>query len=121
FSSSSCCACILSVTVIIFLFTSRCPLTFNTPSLHDALPICRRRQLLDRPGDAAGQPPGEGQEHHQHKAEHEKPELADFPALLHEDRKSTRLNSSHVKISYADFCLKKKKYKTSYIVSLRSY
>src|SRR5690606_41184750 len=26
----------------------------------------------------------------------------------HEDRKSTRLNSSHVKISYAVFCLKKK-------------
>src|SRR5690606_39956440 len=31
------------------------------------------------------------------------------PALDHEDRKSTRLNSSHVKISYAVFCLKKKK------------
>src|SRR5690606_41986126 len=28
-----------------------------------------------------------------------------------EDRKSTRLNSSHVKISYAVFCLKKKKIK----------
>src|SRR5439155_6020854 len=27
------------------------------------------------------------------------------------DRKSTRLNSSHVAISYAVFCLKKKKYK----------
>src|SRR5699024_11852637 len=27
------------------------------------------------------------------------------------DRKSTRLNSSHVSISYADFCLKKKKVK----------
>src|SRR5690606_31557541 len=27
---------------------------------------------------------------------------------LQEDRKSTRLNSSHVKISYAVFCLKKK-------------
>src|SRR5690349_25073509 len=27
----------------------------------------------------------------------------------HEDRKSTRLNSSHVEISYAVFCLKKKK------------
>src|SRR5699024_12094948 len=27
------------------------------------------------------------------------------------DRKSTRLNSSHVSISYAVFCLKKKKYK----------
>src|SRR5690606_41517011 len=28
---------------------------------------------------------------------------------ISEDRKSTRLNSSHVKISYAVFCLKKKK------------
>src|SRR5690606_41543715 len=27
------------------------------------------------------------------------------------DRKSTRLNSSHVKNSYADFCLKKKKHR----------
>src|SRR5690606_41019130 len=33
-----------------------------------------------------------------------------FPALL--DRKSTRLNSSHVKISYAVFCLKKKNTQT---------
>src|SRR5438874_3235095 len=30
-------------------------------------------------------------------------------AILQEDRKSTRLNSSHVEISYAVFCLKKKK------------
>src|SRR5690349_22679207 len=30
-------------------------------------------------------------------------------AKEHEDRKSTRLNSSHVEISYAVFCLKKKK------------
>src|SRR5438874_8254437 len=29
------------------------------------------------------------------------------------DRKSTRLNSSHVEISYAVFCLKKKKKKTT--------
>src|SRR5437870_9753292 len=29
------------------------------------------------------------------------------------DRKSTRLNSSHVAISYAVFCLKKKKYKNN--------
>src|SRR5436309_7438143 len=42
-------------------------------------------------------------------------ELADEAAVLarfpgdKEDRKSTRLNSSHVKISYAVFCLKKKK------------
>src|SRR5215475_6729636 len=34
----------------------------------------------------------------------------DLPAALPgRDRKSTRLNSSHVKISYAVFCLKKKK------------
>src|SRR5690554_7061498 len=32
-------------------------------------------------------------------------------ALLEGDRKSTRLNSSHVRISYAVFCLKKKKKK----------
>src|SRR5436309_14427715 len=31
------------------------------------------------------------------------------PFWLVKDRKSTRLNSSHVKISYAVFCLKKKK------------
>src|SRR5256885_7319720 len=39
-----------------------------------------------------------------------------FPAAHrvpgHQDRKSTRLNSSHLVISYAVFCLKKKKKKT---------
>src|SRR5690625_6132465 len=35
----------------------------------------------------------------------------EFQAAL--DRKSTRLNSSHVAISYAVFCLKKKKHSTS--------
>src|SRR5690606_40353094 len=35
--------------------------------------------------------------------------LAGVHALFEGDRKSTRLNSSHVKISYAVFCLKKKK------------
>src|SRR5690606_27214192 len=33
---------------------------------------------------------------------------SDVYAILAGDRKSTRLNSSHVKISYAVFCLKKK-------------
>src|SRR3989442_9315537 len=36
------------------------------------------------------------------------------------DRKSTRLNSSHVRISYAVFCLKKKK-KTLHITTQTSY
>src|SRR2546426_4881313 len=35
-----------------------------------------------------------------------------FPRIA--DRKSTRLNSSHLVISYAVFCLKKKKKKTQY-------
>src|SRR5699024_12224966 len=34
--------------------------------------------------------------------------------FLFRDRKSTRLNSSHVSISYAVFCLKKKKYSKSF-------
>src|SRR5690554_7403980 len=33
------------------------------------------------------------------------------PGFVCQDRKSTRLNSSHVRISYAVFCLKKKKNK----------
>src|SRR5436305_11058288 len=37
------------------------------------------------------------------------PEVKQILATL--DRKSTRLNSSHVRISYAVFCLKKKKNK----------
>src|SRR5436309_7960203 len=37
-----------------------------------------------------------------HRADHQ------GPAEGEEDRKSTRLNSTHVKISYAVFCLKKK-------------
>src|SRR5690554_7677774 len=35
----------------------------------------------------------------------------------HVDRKSTRLNSSHVRISYAVFCLKKKKNNKEYTTS----
>src|SRR4051794_41347149 len=35
------------------------------------------------------------------------------------DRKSTRLNSSHPSISYAVFCLKKKKKKTKHVLSVK--
>src|SRR5690606_26886804 len=42
-------------------------------------------------------------------------------AIKQLDRKSTRLNSSHVKISYAVFCLKKKKRVRSPITSLSRY
>src|SRR5439155_13694987 len=42
--------------------------------------------------------------------------LREMPAIMSEaiDRKSTRLNSSHVAISYAVFCLKKKNTKNIY-------
>src|SRR2546426_6882722 len=40
-----------------------------------------------------------------------------FPNVLFEDRKSTRLNSSHLVISYAVFCLKKKNF-LFYVVQL---
>src|SRR3712207_8193002 len=43
--------------------------------------------------------------------------LFEFPTvagLAGRDRKSTRLNSSHANISYAVFCLKKKKHPTTY-------
>src|SRR5690349_23020670 len=43
--------------------------------------------------------------------------VADVEARpLAEDRKSTRLNSSHVEISYAVFCLKKKKNTQTYYI-----
>src|SRR2546429_5385338 len=40
------------------------------------------------------------------------------PAKVNQDRKSTRLNSSHGYISYAVFCLKQKTYVRQYLDSL---
>src|SRR5204863_8108523 len=80
-----------SASVLICFFFNDTPTTeIYTLSLHDALPIfAQRLHPLPRY-------PGLGQ--------HERLELRQ----LREDRKSTRLNSSHVEISYAVFCLKKK-------------
>src|SRR2546430_12896274 len=69
-------------------------------SLHDALPIWRRRS--SRPLVHLE----ERVEHQQHDGRHQQPRPDRRPPL---DRKSTRLNSSHSQISYAVFCLKKKK------------
>src|SRR5436305_7635962 len=44
--------------------------------------------------------------------------LAEWP---HPDRKSTRLNSSHVRISYAVFCLKKKKKKQTKLLTNKTH
>src|SRR2546429_3716647 len=42
--------------------------------------------------------------------------LCSVPGIVHADRKSTRLNSSHGYISYAVFCLKKKKKHSTYTI-----
>src|SRR5438874_9777055 len=52
------------------------------------------------------------EKHHKVAHAHLKSDAIEFSGeheQLCEDRKSTRLNSSHVEISYAVFCLKKKK------------
>src|SRR5689334_24300363 len=82
-----------------------------TLSLHDALPICLEVPDLCHFGTIAespGLPLDDGQEF----LGIDEPALCSVdnrPVALSEDRKSTRLNSSHSSISYAVFCLKKKK------------
>src|SRR3712207_6913766 len=51
---------------------------------------------------------------HADQVDHATDEDPALRVLLHLDRKSTRLNSSHANISYAVFCLKKKKQQTIY-------
>src|SRR5947209_16416303 len=93
----------------------------STLSLHDALPIFRprrRRQLLERehPGELLPEHVQlrEGTAEQARLDAQERLDRADLRRVeLHgdrEDRKSTRLNSSHANISYAVFCLKKKRY-----------
>src|SRR5438132_9069022 len=86
-----------------------------TLSLHDALPISLRARA-GLPADAAGgaggcvAPTGGAQSHHRPVSSQES-RATRAAASLSADRKSTRLNSSHTVISYAVFCLKKKKKK----------
>src|SRR3989442_15076205 len=83
-----------------FFFNDTATTEIYTLSLHDALPISRHaRRVRDPGGPWAGAP-----------------RAAALPRQgpvrgARGDRKSTRLNSSHVRISYAVFCLKKKKKK----------
>src|SRR5690606_41473875 len=88
-----------------FFFNDSASTEIYTLSLHDALPISDR--ICDRKSDSD---PCRGLGGACLGATGARPAS---PVMRRpEDRKSTRLNSSHVKISYAVFCLKKKK-KTS--------
>src|SRR5215469_17956830 len=80
-----------------FFFNDTATTEIYTLSLHDALPISAAgRALRPRPRQAA-----EGRWRGRRRRS------------CRRDRKSTRLNSSHVEISYAVFCLKKKKKQNS--------
>src|SRR5436309_7616022 len=80
----------------VFLFKVASTSEIYPLSLHDALPICAARVQVRQ---SRARAPG-------------KPADPDLDCVGRrrpvEDRKSTRLNSSHVKNSYAVFCLKKK-------------
>src|SRR3712207_9137822 len=81
-----------------FFFNDTATTEIYTLSLHDALPISERRArglsaVSDRPRGTC-RPAGRG---------------GPSSGCSGRDRKSTRLNSSHANISYAVFCLKKKK------------
>src|SRR5690606_41870231 len=101
-------------------FTHTATTDLYTLSLHDALPIWRRRR------SRASLPPADGRRNRRFRGRRGSASPLRFapprPCPVRPgrrrrerrraaglDRKSTRLNSSHVKISYAVFCLKKKK------------
>src|SRR3712207_6956720 len=97
----------------IFFFNDTAPTEIYTLPLHDALPIsCPATDAArpPRPPPPAGRGLAEASASDPTGALREKPETG-VEALLAGDRKSTRLNSSHANISYAVFCLKKKKNK----------
>src|SRR5256885_11832658 len=89
-----------------FFFNDTATTEIYTLSLHDALPIScapgRRRSPASLRGCFASQ--------RYHRARWGRAAPCERPRGGRErDRKSTRLNSSHLVISYAVFCLKKKK------------
>src|SRR5690606_41663116 len=104
-------------------FYDRLPTVITPLSLHDALPIWRGRSLRFQVGDRTVYArrvnhPGTPARPYLATALVEVAGRAGFTVsvgrnvtslggTVASDRKSTRLNSSHVKISYAVFCLKK--------------
>src|SRR6202043_2624015 len=72
---------------LFFFFNDTATTEIYTLSLHDALPILQVGKQLAGIDGRGGDP---------------------LQGAAMQDRKSTRLNSSHVRISYAVFCLKKK-------------
>src|SRR3712207_8397601 len=96
----------------VFFFNDTATTEIYTLSLHDALPISRHLDLRVRVADP-----------HRRREVRRVPDEPGVGVVLGRaglaggrDRKSTRLNSSHANISYAVFCLKKKKKNTCNII-----
>src|SRR5256885_14660710 len=79
-----------------FFFNDTATTEISTLPLPDALPIWSRRCLARTVGTTA-------------RSARRVAPAARPPPATRQDRKSTRLNSSHLVTSYAVFCLKKKK------------
>src|SRR2546430_9142744 len=98
--------------VTFFFFNDTATTEIYTLSLHDALPIsnsraARRRWLKTPQGRVS---------HAAALRRYVATEAGRAVQARYQDRKSTRLNSSHSQISYAVFCLKKKKVYTSQFI-----
>src|SRR5207245_8996429 len=93
----------------IFFFNDPATTEIYTLSLHDALPICS----LLRGGIAVESSDVQSEKQQLPYFVHESAYVDKGAEVGSGDRKSTRLNSSHGSISYAVFCLKKKKKKTT--------
>src|SRR2546422_4109046 len=92
-----------------FFFNDTATTEIYTLSLHDALPICSRSSRA-RPGRCSGSPRRNAPTPPSTRAR------STSTSARATDRKSTRLNSSHGYISYAVFCLKKKKRKDTTVI-----
>src|SRR3712207_8703478 len=88
------------------------PYTTLFRSHHQRLALDRSPDAVEDESDALSQHVVGAQPVRREPLDQRRDDALVGPAARHElDRKSTRLNSSHANISYAVFCLKKKKTK----------
>src|SRR5258707_4396048 len=93
----------------IFFFNDTATTEIYTLSLHDALPIYERNGAVGQRDPELTDEVAAGRDLGRNGGE----AVGEVRARKLIDRKSTRLNSSHANISYAVFCLKKKKITTT--------
>src|SRR3712207_7502088 len=108
--------------MVFFFFNDTATTEIYTLSLHDALPISAMRAVVyRRPFEVAVEEVPDPRIEQPNDVIVRVTSTCICGADLYLDRKSTRLNSSHANISYAVFCLKKKKILMIYIVPSRNH